>query len=108
MSYVVLRGRWCKIVVSNVCAPGEEKSDDSKGRFYEQLAQVLDHFSKYHMEILFRDFNVKFGIEGIFKPTNGNESVHQDSNDNGIRTANIATSKNLVVKEFNVPVTKHP
>jgi len=108
MSYVVLRGRWCKIIVLNVCAPSEEKSDVSKRRVYEQLGHVLDHFPKYHMKILCRDFNVKFGIEGIFKPTNGNESVHQDSNDNGIRIANKATSKSLVVKEFNVPITKHP
>ena len=36
------------------------------------------------MKILFRNFNAKFGIEGIFKPTNGNESLHQDSSDNGI------------------------
>jgi hypothetical protein len=28
----------------------------------------------------------------------GNESLHQDSTDNGVRIVNIATSKNLVVK----------
>jgi hypothetical protein len=38
------------------------------------------------------------GRENIFKPTIGNESVHQDSNDNGVRTLNFATSKNLVFK----------
>ena len=27
MSYVVLRGRWCNIIVLNVHAPSEEKSD---------------------------------------------------------------------------------
>ena len=36
--------------------------------------------------------------ENIFKLTIGNESVHQDSNANGVRIANFATSKNLVVK----------
>jgi hypothetical protein len=44
------------------------------------------------------DFNAKVGRENIFKPTNGNESLHQDSNDNGVRKINIATSKNLLVK----------
>ena len=33
MSHIVLRGRWCKIVVLNVHAPSEEKSDDSKTVF---------------------------------------------------------------------------
>ena len=33
MSYIVLRGRWCNIIVLNVHAPIEEKSDDSKDSF---------------------------------------------------------------------------
>jgi len=50
------------------------------------------------MKILLGDFNAKVGRENIFKPTIGNESLHQDSNDNGNRIVNFATSKNLVVK----------
>jgi len=38
------------------------------------------------------------GREIIFKPTIGQESLHQDSNDNGVRLVYFATSKNLVVK----------
>jgi len=38
------------------------------------------------------------GKENIFKLTIGNESLHQDSNDNGVRIVNYATSKNPVVK----------
>jgi len=45
------------------------------------------------MNILLRDFNAKVGIENIFKPTIGNESLHQDSNDNGVKIVNFATSK---------------
>ena len=33
MSYIVLRGRWFNIIVLNVCAPSEDKSDDSKDSF---------------------------------------------------------------------------
>ena len=50
ISYIVLRGRWYNIIVSNVHAPTEEKSDDLKDSFYEKLEQVLDHFSLYHMK----------------------------------------------------------
>ena len=28
MSYIVLRGRWCKIIVLSLRAPSEEKSDN--------------------------------------------------------------------------------
>jgi hypothetical protein len=50
------------------------------------------------MKILLGDFNAKVGREDIFKPTIGNGSLHETSNDNGVRVINFATSKNLVVK----------
>jgi len=54
VSYEVLRVRWCNIIVLNVCAPSEEKSDDSEDSFYGELNLVE---------------------EGIFKLTIGNEST---------------------------------
>jgi len=51
----VLRGCWCNYIVLNMQAPSEEKSDDSKGSFYEELEQVFDHFPEYHMKILLDD-----------------------------------------------------
>jgi hypothetical protein len=35
MSYIILRGRWCHIIVLNVHAPTEDETDDVKGSFYE-------------------------------------------------------------------------
>jgi hypothetical protein len=42
-------------------------------------------------------FIAKLGREVIYKPTIENESLHQDSNDNGVRIVKFAASKNLVV-----------
>jgi len=50
------------------------------------------------MKILLGDFNSKVGRDNIFKLTIGNESLNQDSNDNGVRKVNFAISKILVVK----------
>jgi hypothetical protein len=50
--------------------PQQDKTDDMKDRFRED----------------------------IFKPTIGNENLHEISNDNGPRVVNFATSKNLIVK----------
>ena len=33
VSYIVLRGRWCNIIVMNAHSTSEEKSDDSKDSF---------------------------------------------------------------------------
>jgi hypothetical protein len=85
MSYIVLRGRWCNIVVLNVHEPYEEKSDDLKDSFYEELEQ----FSKIFLSTIFKFYcNVKVRREDIFKPTVGN---HQDSNDSGVRIVNFVT-----------------
>ena len=76
---------------------------DSKDSFCEESESVFNHFPMYHTKILLGDFNAKMGRENIFKLTPGNESLHQDSNDNGIRIANSATSKNLLVKSMMFP-----
>jgi len=86
------------IIVLNVQAPTEDKSKDSKGSFYEELEQVFNPFPRYNMKILLGHFNAKLGREDIFKVTSGNERLLQDSNVNGVRIVNFATSKNLVVK----------
>jgi hypothetical protein len=48
-----------------VHAPSEEKGDDSKDRFCEELEQVFNHFPKYNMKIQLGDFNEKVWREAI-------------------------------------------
>jgi hypothetical protein len=68
-----------------------------KDRFYDELERVFDTYPKYYMKILLGDFNAKVGREDIFKPTTGNESLHEISNDNGVGVVNFVTSKNLIL-----------
>jgi hypothetical protein len=55
------------------------------------------------MKILMGDFNAKVGREDIFKLIIGNESLHEASNDNGVRVVNSATSRNRIVKSITFP-----
>jgi exonuclease III len=103
MSYVILRGHWCNIIVLNVHAPCEDHGDDVKDSFYEELGRVFDQFPRYDMKILLGDFNVRLGTENIFKPTVGNESLHEVSSDNGVRVVKFDKSKNLVIKSTKFP-----
>jgi exonuclease III len=103
MSYIILRDRWCHIIVLNVHVPTEDKTDDVKDSFYKELEHVFDKFSKYHTKILLGDFKVKVGREDIFKLIMGNESLHEISNDNGVRLEDFATSK-----KYNVTTSQHP
>jgi endonuclease/exonuclease/phosphatase (EEP) superfamily protein YafD len=52
--HIILRGRSCHIIVLNVHALTEDKTDDS---FYKELERVSGKFHKYHMKILLGDFN---------------------------------------------------
>jgi exonuclease III len=106
MSYIILRGCWCSIIVLNVHAPCEDKGDDEKDSFYEELGRVIDQFPRFDMKIILGDFNTKVGRENIFKSTIGNESLHENSYDSGVRVVNFATSKNLVVKSTMFPHRK--
>jgi exonuclease III len=100
MSYIILRGRWFHIIVLNVPAPTEDNTDYVKDSFYEELERIFDKFPKYHINILLGDLNAKVGREEIFKPTIRNESLHEISNDNGVRVVNFIISKN-------VPTSQH-
>jgi hypothetical protein len=57
ISYITLTYRWYDITVLNVYALTEDKNDDTKDSFYEELERALDQFQKYHMKTLLRDFN---------------------------------------------------
>jgi hypothetical protein len=46
MSYMILRGRWCHIIVLNVHAPAEDTTDLVKDSFYEKLESAFDKFPK--------------------------------------------------------------
>jgi hypothetical protein len=62
---IILRGRWCHIVL-NVHAPTEDKTDDVRDSFYEELERVFNKFPKHHMKILLGHFNGNVGREDIW------------------------------------------
>ena len=67
MPYIVLRGRWCNIIVLNAHAPSEVKSDDSKESFYKELEQVffiifLSAICKFCEEILMQKWGERIFI----------------------------------------------
>jgi hypothetical protein len=63
MSYIILRRCWSHIIVLNIHASTEDKTDDVKDSFYEEMEHVFDKFPKSHMKILFGGLNAKVGRE---------------------------------------------
>jgi len=56
------------------------------------------------MKIVLGDFNTKVGRDNIFKATIGNESLHHESNGDGVRIVKYDTSKTLMVKSTILPL----
>jgi hypothetical protein len=69
----------------------EVKNDYTKDSFYEELEQVFEHIPQNNTKVLLRDFKEKLGRGDIFKPTIWDDSLHQDSNDNGVRMVKFDT-----------------
>jgi hypothetical protein len=59
--------------------------------FLRSLNCYTLQFTPINSDTILGDFIAKVGRENIFKPTTGNESLHQDSNDNVVRIVNFAT-----------------
>jgi len=98
LGFLVVQGRWYKIAIINVHAPTEDKDNEIKDEFYEELEHLVEQLPNDYMKIVLGDFNAKIGKEDFFRPTIGPESLHEESNDNGVRVINFATGKNLIVK----------
>jgi hypothetical protein len=71
------------------------RKDNSEDSFYEKR---FPSFSKVPHEYSGRRLSAKLRRKDTFKPTIGNDSLLQVSNDNGVRVVNSATLKNLVIK----------
>jgi hypothetical protein len=98
--------RICKIRVrglffnySLICvhAPTKEKDDHEKDNFYEDLNQIYEDWPKRDVRIIIGDLNAKISTEEMCRPIIGKCSLHNLSNNNGIRLINFACSKNMVV-----------
>jgi hypothetical protein len=55
------------------------------------------------MKIMLGDFNAKVVRAAIFKPTIGDESLHEISNNNGVQIVKFATSKKFTVRSTMFP-----
>jgi hypothetical protein len=52
MSYIILRVRWCHIIVPNIHAQTEDNIDYVEDSFYKELECVFNTVPKHHMKIL--------------------------------------------------------
>ncbi|PSN51671.1 hypothetical protein C0J52_09600 [Blattella germanica] len=81
-----LKTSFYNITMVSVHAPTEEKELDVKEEFYAHLERVTDSIPNYDMKITLGDFNVQVG-----------KSLHDETNDNGMRMVDFASGKDMAV-----------
>jgi exonuclease III len=75
-----------------------EKTEEIKEEFYNLLEQNINQIATSDIKIILGDFNVKVGKESIHKHTIGNESLLNETNNNGIKMIQFVMSKGLNVR----------
>jgi hypothetical protein len=86
----------------------EEKEKLVKDSFYVKLNQIYEIIPAYNTNITQGNFNTKTGREEILKPVIGNWSLHETSNDNGIRATDFATNNTMIIKNIQKETCKSP
>jgi len=102
ISTLTLKTRDFRIVLIKAHAPTEEKDDEEKEEFYSTLEDTMDT-AVGDLKIVLGDFNAKLGKEAVYRAVIGTHSLHEVSNDNGMKLINFSVGKGLCIKSTMFP-----
>jgi len=72
--------------------------------FYNLLEQNINQIASSDTKIIPGDNNAKVGKENIHKPTIGNESLHNETNNNGIKMIQFVVSVRFKCKKYSISI----
>ena len=98
-----LRGKYRNYSIINAHSPTEEKDSAEKDTFYDALERAQESCPRHDIHIILGDFNAKVGQDENATPTIGMESLHKESNDNGLRLISFAESHNMIIGSTKFP-----
>jgi exonuclease III len=78
-----LKGKFRNITIISVHAPTNDKDDQEKERFYENLEETCNRIPRHDLVIIMGDFNAKLGKKEHLQPVAGPHTIHDFSNENG-------------------------
>ena len=74
-----LKAKWFSCTLINVHATTNKKTEEIKEEFYNLLEQNIAQIVGSDIKIIVGDFNANVGKESIYKPTIGNENLHNET-----------------------------
>jgi exonuclease III len=93
-----LKGRFRNITVISAYALMNDKDDQVKERFYENLVETCNRISRHDMVIIMGDFNAKQGKKEYLQPVAGPHTIHDLNNENGNMLIQFAIRNRLIIK----------
>ncbi|PNF31855.1 hypothetical protein B7P43_G08920 [Cryptotermes secundus] len=98
-----IRTKFFNMTLMNVHAPTEEKEEEVKDYFYQQMEETYDSIPSNDIKVILGDLNAKIGKEKEYRGVIGTESLHDTTNHNGIKLIDFAESKNLIISSTYFP-----
>lgn len=92
LCYLQVAGWNFDICKMNGYAPTENKEEEVKNIFYEDLERLFDYLPNNFIKIIAGDLNAQVGKEQFLRPKIGQETWHPVSNDNGLRLDGFVVS----------------
>jgi len=92
-----------RLYLDKCTCTNRKKTGQIKDKIYNLLEQNINEIATSDIKIILGDFNAKVGKENLYKPTPGNESLHNETNNDGIKMIQFA-----IFKGFNVRRTTFP
>jgi exonuclease III len=82
----------------NILAPTNDSKEEAKDQFYEQLERAYEACPSHHVKLVMGDANAKVGRETVHQPTIGKHSLHESTNENGLRLVDFAAGGQMAIK----------
>jgi hypothetical protein len=91
-------GRFFNYSVINIHAPTNNSEEEAKHQFYEQLERAYAVCPSHDVKLVMGDANAKVGRETRHQPTIGKHSLHESTNENGLRLVDFAAGRQMAIK----------
>lgn len=92
-----VRSKYFNIKLFSVHAPTGEKEVEIKDAFHDKLEEVYNITPRNDMKIILGNLNAKIGQEEEFTPYICKESMHNESNENGLKATVSSIRANMKI-----------
>jgi exonuclease III len=77
-----VKGKYNNITLINAYAPTEDKTEETKEQFYDDLQSMVDMVPKNDLIIILGDVYPKLGKEPAYQKIIGKHTLHEETNRN--------------------------